>query len=184
MVPLISAIYGGLITLVGVAWTIKKSDKNKRDDEVKRAEPLFSFSMLRSEPDANKYKKLCMSSYEVEINSFSCEAFFVLENSNQSAFEMKSIYHDGEKIQLEGNTKMIPASQNDECLVSFLFNSPEDIYLEIEDILGNLFYYEVKVLCNFGLLSSNKKYLHTVREINKIDILTLNEEVKEALTNK
>lgn len=183
MVPLISAIYGGLITLVGVAWTIKKSDKDRKDDEVKRAEPLFSFSMLHTEPSINNYKKLCISSYETKFN-YECEAYFVLENSNQSAFEMKSIYHDGKKYELEGNTRMIPASPNDECLVSFLFNSPEDIYLEIEDILGNLFYYEVKVLCKFGLLSSNKKYLHTVREIKKIDILTLKEKIKEALTNK
>lgn len=183
MVPLISAIYGGLITLVGVAWTIKKSDKNKRDNEVKKAEPLFSFSMLYTEPKADDYKKLCISSYEININ-YECEAYFVLENSNQSAFEMKSIYHDGKKYELEGNTRMIPASPNDECLVSFLFSSPNDIYLEIEDILGNIFYYQIKVLCKFNKLSSNRKYLYTVREIKKIDILTLNKEVKEALTTK
>ena len=30
ILTIVAALYGGLITLVGVAWTIKKSDKNKK----------------------------------------------------------------------------------------------------------------------------------------------------------
>ena len=169
MVPLISAIYGGLITLVGVAWTIKKSDKDRKDDEVKRAEPLFSFSMLHTEPSINNYKKLCISSYGIEIN-YECETYFVLENSNQSAFEMKSIYHDGKKIQLEGNTKMIPASPNDECLVSFLFNSPNDIYLEIANIDINIKSHDGSTPLHCAVLAENKEIVERLLQCENIDI--------------
>lgn len=181
MIPIVSAVYGGLITLVGVAWTIKKTEKDRKEDEMKKAEPMFSFSMLYGEAFANNYSKICFSSYELDKN-YSCEAFVVIENSIQSSFEMKSIYHDGRKYQLEGNTKMISASPNDKCLLSFRFNSPNDIYLIIEDILGNIYYYQVMVLCNFGKISRDGKYCHTVREIKKVDVSTLEKEIKEGVT--
>lgn len=41
VIPIISAVYGGLITLVGVAWTIKKSDRDRKEEEVKNAKPLI-----------------------------------------------------------------------------------------------------------------------------------------------
>ena len=181
MIPIVSAVYGGLITLVGVAWTIKKTDKDRKEDEMKKVEPMFSFSMLYGEAFANNYSKICFSSYELDKN-YNCEAFVVIENSIQSSFEMKSIYHDGMKCELQGNTKMISASPNDKCLLSFRFNSPNDIYLIIEDILGNIFYYRVMVLCNFGKLTQEGKYCHTVREIKKVDVSTLEKEIKEGVT--
>lgn len=39
---IIAAIYGGLLTLVGVAWTIRKQDEIRRDDEKKRFKPHFN----------------------------------------------------------------------------------------------------------------------------------------------
>lgn len=40
VIPVISAVYGGIITLVGVVLTIKKSDKDRKEDEIKKAKPL------------------------------------------------------------------------------------------------------------------------------------------------
>lgn len=40
VIPIIAAIYGGLITLVGVAWTIRKSDIDKNDEEVKKSKTI------------------------------------------------------------------------------------------------------------------------------------------------
>ena len=181
MIPIVSSVYGGLITLVGVAWTIKKTEKDRKEDEMKKAEPMFSFSMLYGEAFANNYSKICFSSYELDKN-YNCEAFVVIENSIQSSFEMKSIYHDGMKYELQGNTKMISASPNDKCLLSFRFNSPNDIYFIIEDILGNIFYYRVMVFPNFGKFTQEGKYCHTVREIKKVDVSTLEKEIKEGVT--
>ena len=43
VIPIIAAVYGGLITLVGVSLTIKKSDKDRKEDETKKARPVFSY---------------------------------------------------------------------------------------------------------------------------------------------
>lgn len=40
VIPIIAAVYGGLLTLVGVALTIRKSDKDRKEDEIKKAKPL------------------------------------------------------------------------------------------------------------------------------------------------
>ena len=46
ILTIVAALYGGLITLVGVAWTIKKSDKDRKADEIlkkadEEAKPLY-----------------------------------------------------------------------------------------------------------------------------------------------
>lgn len=40
VIPVISAVYGGLLTLVGVAWTIKKSNNDRRMEEQQKAKPI------------------------------------------------------------------------------------------------------------------------------------------------
>ena len=40
IIPIISAVYGGLLTLVGVAWTIRKSDSDRKREEEQKAKPL------------------------------------------------------------------------------------------------------------------------------------------------
>ena len=41
VIPILSAVYGGLITMVGVAWTIKKADDDKKAEERKNAKPYL-----------------------------------------------------------------------------------------------------------------------------------------------
>lgn len=38
---IVAAVYGGLLTLVGVAWTIRKGDKDKHEDEIEKFKPAF-----------------------------------------------------------------------------------------------------------------------------------------------
>lgn len=40
VIPIVSAVYGGLLTLVGVAWTIKKSNNDRRMEEQQKAKPI------------------------------------------------------------------------------------------------------------------------------------------------
>ena len=41
VIPIVSAVYGGLITLVGVAWTIRKADIDRNEIERKQYKPFF-----------------------------------------------------------------------------------------------------------------------------------------------
>ena len=40
VIPIVSAVYGGLLTLVGVAWTIKKSNNDRQMEEQQKAKPI------------------------------------------------------------------------------------------------------------------------------------------------
>lgn len=176
VIPMVAAVYGGLITLVGVSWTIKKSDKDRKEDETKKSRPIFSYNILRKEPTfGDVIQKICLSD-TLEKGAYSCEAIVELENSNLSMFEIKRVYHDHTWVGFEGNKVVLPGAK---CLLTFVFSdSPDKLVLEIEDILNNKYYYQLKALF-LNAKSSSGKMLHTIREINQ---LTINE-VKE-LTKK
>ncbi len=41
IIPIVSALYGGLLTLVGVAWTIKKADADRKKEKNEKVKPLI-----------------------------------------------------------------------------------------------------------------------------------------------
>lgn len=176
VIPIIAAVYGGLITLVGVAWTIKKSDKDRKEDETKKVRPIFSYSMLRREPSLDVVvQKICFSDIALQDN-FKCEANVELENSNQSPFEIKRVHHDNNWSEVEGNKMVLPSNK---CLLNFRFSdNPEHIFMEVEDLLKNKHYYQLKILF-LGSQSTSGRLLHTVREINEISEDEMNKLIKE-----
>ncbi len=181
VIPTVAAVYGGLITLVGVAWTIKKSDKDRKEDEEKKVRPIFSYNMLRKEPLLETVvQKICMSDV-LEKDLYTCEAFVELENSEFSMFEIKRIHHDNSWVAVEGNKIVLPGAK---CLLNFRFSDNlEFIFLEVEDILKKPHYFQLKVL-NIGIKSSSGKLFHTVREINEIDKNNRNYLIKTEPNNK
>ncbi len=62
---IIAAIYGGLLTLVGVAWTIRKQDEIRRDDEKKRFKPHFNIY----HGELVNYIKIDCLEFDITINS-------------------------------------------------------------------------------------------------------------------
>lgn len=48
---IVAAVYGGLLTLVGVAWTIKKADNDRREEEKKKYRPMMVFYKTKCEPN-------------------------------------------------------------------------------------------------------------------------------------
>lgn len=177
VVPVVAAVYGGLLTLVGVILTIKKSDKDRKEDEVKKARPVFAYNMLRQEPKLDiTMQKVCISDSTEQLKE-SCDTYVELENSNLSAFEIKRVYHDGYWVNMEGNTTVLPSSK---CILNFRFiDKPLSLFLEVEDILGNAYYYQLFVLF-LGIQSSNGMTLHTVREIKNISKDDMEKIMKEA----
>ena len=92
-----------------------------------------------------------------------------LENSNKSPFTLKEVYHDGKWFELEGNTTVLPSGK---CLLSFYFDSSKDIFLSVEDMLGNKYGYSLLVspingLIESAILSSNDREFYTLREIKE-----------------
>ena len=163
VIPIVAAVYGGLITLVGVSLQVKKSEKDRKEDELKKAKPVFSYNMIRKEPILNDViQKVCISD-SLESDVYSCEAYVELENSNLSSFILRRILHDNCWVAVEGNTVVLPSTK---CLLSFRFSDYlEPIYLEVEDVLNNKHLYRLKVL-RVGSKSSSGKQLYTIREID------------------
>lgn len=161
-----ASVLGGLLTLVGVAWTIKHTNESRKQDEVHRCVPLFSYNMLRQEPKLDAViQKICFTKIEEETQ-FKCGVYVELENSNRNSFIIRRVFHDDTWFEVEGNTIVLPSNK---CLFSFNFSDkPESIFLEIEDELSNKHYYQLKVLF-MGGKTSNGDILHSVREIVKVD---------------
>lgn len=179
LIPTISAVYGGLLTLIGVAWTIKSNNKDRKADlerienerkeeERKKAKPLFTFNMFDHIPSTKDGRKMC---FTIEDLNQDCSVHAEIENSEKSSFEIKRLYHDKKWYEVNGNTVILP---NSKVLFAFNFNDVFNIYLEIVDSLGYNYYYKLKVL---HLLTGqgDGKHFHTIREIKEISTNILEE---------
>ena len=171
----VAALYGGILTLVGVAWTIRHSDKERKDEEKKKAKPIFTFNMVLDEIKDIRTKKVCFDVADNGIE-YECHVVAELENSDHALFEVKRVFHDGKWNGVEGNTVVLP---NKSVYFDFRFNyDVNNLFLEVKDGLDNFYYYEIKVL-SLNLLpgvvqSSNKELLHTIRELKEISIDKIN----------
>ena len=171
----VAALYGGILTLVGVAWTIRHSDKERREEEKKKAKPIFTFNMVLEEIKDIRTKKVCFDVADNGIE-YECHVVAELENSDHALFEVKRIFHDGKWNEIEGNTVVLP---NKTVYFDFRFNDDvNNLFLEVKDGLDNSYYYEIKVL-SLNLLpgvvrNSNTELLHTVRELKEISIDEIN----------
>lgn len=170
VIPIVSAVYGGLITLVGVSLTIKKSDKDKKEEEIKKAKPVFSFSMLQKEPIlSDVLEKICVTDV-LEDTPYACDVLARLDNSMLSLFEVRKIYHDGKWFDVEGNTVILPGEK---CILNFRFSDDVNhIFMEVADSLNNVSYYQLKVL-HFNATTSSGKIFHTIRSIKEVSADTI-----------
>lgn len=171
----VAALYGGILTLVGVAWTIRHSDKERREEEKKKAKPIFTFNMVLEEIKDIRTKKVCFDVADNGIE-YECHVVAELENSDHALFEVKRVFHDGKWNEIEGNTVVLP---NKSVYFDFRFNyDVNNLFLEVKDGLDNSYYYEIKVLsCNLlpGIVrNSNTELLHTIREVKEISIDEIN----------
>lgn len=163
IIPIVSAVYGGLLTLVGVAWTIRKSDTDKQKEEEKKAKPLFTYIQIFKAPKLKDVSKSCIPE-DLEKEYF-CDIYFELENSNRSAFTIKRIKHDNKWFEMENNIVVLPS---DKILMSFRFNEPFNIFMEVEDSLQKYYYYRISVLSLNKTAEDNVHFLHTIRGLKEV----------------
>lgn len=156
-----AGLVGGALTLAGVAWTIRKSDNDRKDEEKKKAKPLFTFDMVYQNINDVTGKKFC---FDDNIRPYSCHVLAIIENSDRSAFRLERIYHDKSWFSISANKVMLPSAK---IYLDFTFDDINGLFLEALDTLENKYYYEIKVL--FLRNASNKNHLfHTIRELREI----------------
>lgn len=147
---IVAAVYGGLLTLVGVAWTIKHGEKQKREDELAKAKPLFTFNIINvEEPDITNRKLCFIYDRDSFIGEFKTPdgmvSYMELENSANSSFIIKRLYFDNYWHKPSANNTLLP---NNMLLVQlYRKNIIEHPIMEIEDIYERKFYYDLMFVC-------------------------------------
>lgn len=154
-----AAFFGGLLTLVGVAWTIKKSDNDRKEVEKKQAKPYFTFNMRTSELILGDSSRVCFNDSGRDTH---IEAQCEIENSCQSVFTIKRVFNDGKWENIVGNNVVL---QNKIVGFSLKCNGYFNKYLEVEDVLGNVYYYSFKILM-FPL--KNNTIFYTMNQLQEV----------------
>lgn len=155
VIPMASAIFGGLLTLVGVAWTIRYTAKDKKEDAIKLNKPLL---FIMNPLNIDNPDKIVNANLD----------FCPLEDGNESKKTMKAIFEpfflkNGDfsysvlrGIQIDDYYSMLEIGQAFEknTIYKITFNAnfnvnknPKRVYLIIEDMLNNLY----KIDLNFSV---------------------------------
>lgn len=144
IIPVISAVYGGLLTLVGVAWTIKDTNNKKRQDELNKAKPMFSLMTDFYVALNSVYPTIpfYIPNYS-SLNDVRYISLFI--NSDTSSFYIKSVYSQSFGLLTPTTNNVVLKNQHFKILINS-DNAHEDkvILLALEDIFGRLFYYELQ----------------------------------------
>lgn len=164
---IVAAVYGGLLTLSGVAWTIHRSDRLKKEEEIQKAKPIFTFEMQCDGNADMTGKKVCLS--DEEHADFGCRCFVMFENSDHSVFSIEGIYHDNKWCDVAGNKVVLPHGK---VYVDFCFNDTNDIYLKVVDSLKNNYYYKMRILW-VGFKPNVEANLFTINGLQEICKQTL-----------
>lgn len=184
---IIAAIYGGLLTLIGVAWTIQQSVIQKHEDELVRAKPLFTFNIFAENRPKVNNRKICLVQNNDEPNSFSeamklpkgVESYMEVENSAQSSFTIKRFYYDGEWHNVSANNVVLP---NNRLLIQlFRKDTVTHPIMEIEDIFQRKYYYDLSFIFLFVY---NTATLNEIKEITEQEVLSRNIKINEESANE
>lgn len=143
---IVAAVYGGLLTLVGVAWTIRKGDKDKHEDEIEKFKPAFW--VLTNDKTLNKgvfdfRSELIGFSEIIHNNSNDCNwvsiGNFSIQNSDKTVFFIYGFLIN-EKIYEVDNKFVV----NKDDIVRFFvqdyhIEQLNIFYIIVEDLIGNLY---------------------------------------------
>ncbi len=174
IIPIVSAIYGGLLTLVGVALTIKQSNADKKEDEIKKAKPLvFVLDKESRKHLGSQIERKTMFS-ETQNGSLEsakdgeksyCLHYFGLANSDYSyctvrGFVINRDYHFYDYGQvLAKNVKM-----NFRSDFKFKYNKEiKYVAILLQDMMDN--YYELEV--QFKLIGDTNKTIQVLSSLKQ-----------------
>ena len=177
VIPIVSAVYGGLLTLVGVAWTIRKSDKDRKEEEIKKAKPVVFISSLETTSMDNKtlIKKVLLSkqnkgTLKKSDNDSHCFNlhYILMNNSDYShvtirGFVINKDYH------LYDFGQVLPKNATILLINDYKFEFKDKISyvaILIQDMMDNL--YELEI--NFDLIRNKYNSIITIKVNSGIEL--------------
>ena len=137
-----TAIIGGGLTLIGVAWTIKKNNDDRKHDQQASVKPLLYPIAHMSEYNYKEAVELCF----YKLSNDGKELFLgVIKNTDNGILIVKEALINNERYMMDFPVvldKNIPGH------ISVLGNQELDIqsmYIIGQDILGNIIKYKLVV---------------------------------------
>lgn len=148
---IIAAVYGGLLTLIGVAWTIRRQDDINREQEKKAYRPIAVVQLdLPREVVVLYIKKVDCNTISFDKNEICSIPVYIqtvfLNNTDFCNFYLLGLIVNGEKILVEPKQyiqreKSFAISFNQKVI--YTKNSINKISLYTQDLLGN--FYEIPI---------------------------------------
>ncbi len=179
VVGLYAAILGGGLTLAGVAWTIKHSEWQRKEEECKKLQPLFNFVCrnLFQEVDKTKLTYIhgskLISSGNNDLEESQLESYietFSMENTSKTEFFICGIYINN--VLYKTKTKELIKKEHtiifDFEQVSFNLETINEIKLYVEDLMGTQYtmQLEFSMSDNSATITGNKS-LQLVEKTNE-----------------
>ena len=174
VIPIIAAIYGGMLTLVGVLLTIKKSDADKKKEELKKAKPLIFIADYRREQSSNvlnaKFDEFIYNDKVFDGNKKYAVGNFLIRNVDYSYSSLQGICFNNDIIwfriaQAYDKNRAYYLTLNEKMEIPYS-KEIKKVYLLLVDLHNNYFTYEVN--CEFD---KSKTYVDAlIRIVSGIEL--------------
>lgn len=144
---IVAAIYGGLLTLVGVAWTIRRQDDLHRRDEKSKNKPMFRYCIVHN--DIEDYVMVfCFEGIDDRKSGDFFHFDYVFKNFDNANFILEYIIVNDIKMypQFDANIE-----KNEYFIIRGLCKKGEIVtkyLIGVKDILGNDYTFELLFDCD------------------------------------
>lgn len=152
---IVAAVYGGMLTLTGVAWTIKRQDEIRKEDiakreeerkqeEIERAKPIFTCEVL----SIPQYYISELPRCEIEVyknaEDMRINTYGQIDNSEHSTIKLEKLYFK-KWVNIKSNNLVL---KNKSVILQFKTPKRTDewdefCFLQVKDCLGNKYYYKL-----------------------------------------
>lgn len=156
IVPIYAAAIGGIMTLGGVAWTIKKSDKDRKEDDKKKYRPIVNlYKALKEESisgkfwDGSVFKGITNNPFEKSEDKNMAYKLYnlICLNTDFSQFYLSGIIINGALFY--SNIKLYVDKNEyfgfDTDTIIYSKNEIKQFSLIIQDLLGNEYKFPTKL---------------------------------------
>ena len=176
---IVSAVFGGYITLLGVAWTIKDNNEKRTEDERKSKIPYLYLSKEQTDSTFKSFGPILDQAFK-EFNSDTEQCFsindFIVKNSNNSDCIPIGFYINDKLFKFD-NTFFVERGSLMKIQTTIRHSLNIDVSnislsLIIEDTIGNWYKYycEMKYDSTYSVLSRDNKKQVPLSEYTVISI--------------
>lgn len=136
-----AAAIGGLLTLSGVAWTIRRQDKIRKEEDKLKNKPIFDIYDYAGNEGQHTLRHITFNNSSDIFGTEDLEIF--IKNSSHSFFTITSIIFNNMKL-LPYSEKIIELSSNNIIhLMNIKLEKNNKCFIYVKDILENYYNYEI-----------------------------------------